>query len=200
MSKLRINLFRDELVAVKTWLTLTNVIRVWLASFVVFVIASVYSQYNYQKVNDQYLALNKKNAQLSKQLEQYEQVLNSRSIDSKLTSKLATLKFVLQNKQILHRQLTDQTQVQVSGFADIMSELAQYHSREISLQKINIANGKINLSGLARSADSVPNWLTGFADSAYMANKDFSHFNLSSTETGDIQFVVYSDILEKENK
>ncbi len=200
MNKLRINLLRDELVAVKTWLTLSNVVRVWTVSFILLVIASIYSHYNYSTINDEYQKLNKKNVQLTNQLEQYEQVLGSRSIDNKLTSKLATLKFVLQNKQVLHRQLTDQTQVQVSGFADIMSELAQYHSREISLQKINIASGKINLSGLARSADSVPNWLSGFADSAYMADKNFSHFNLSSTESGDIQFVVYSDLLEKENK
>ncbi|TRX52814.1 PilN domain-containing protein [Thalassomonas sp. M1454] len=200
MNKLRINLLRDELVAQKTWLTLTNVVRVWAASFILFVLASVYSQYNYSSINSEYQKLNKKHVQLTNQLEQYEEVLSSRSIDTKLTNKLATLKFVFQNKQILHRQLTDQTQVQVSGFADIMTELASYHSREISLQKINIANGKINLSGLARSADSVPNWLTGFAQSAYMANKNFSHFNLSATDSGDIQFVVYSGLLDKENK
>ncbi|MEW6997605.1 hypothetical protein AADZ86_07865 [Colwelliaceae bacterium BS250] len=201
MNKLRINLLKDELVTVKTWLNLTNVVRTWAAIFIICTCFSIYLQYNYSALNSQYASLKKKNIQLSNQLEQYEDVLSTRVTDPKLVNKLATLKFALQNKQVLHRQLTDHTLVQVSGFADVMTELADFHNREISLRKIIISNGQINLYGLSRNADSVPNWLSGLSQSRYMAGRSFTQFNLSVNDDGDTNFIVQSGVVNvKESK
>lgn len=196
MIKARINLLRDELVAVQTWLTLTNVVRAWAGSFLICVLITAYLNVNYSALNDQYSSLKKKNVQLSNQLEQFEDILNSRVVDPKKVDRLSRLKFIFQNKQVLHRQLTDQTQVRLRGFADVMTEISEYHNREVSLTSVKISDDSISMQGLARNADSVPLWLSGFQDSIFMAGKRFSEFNLSINEKGDTAFVVSSMIAE----
>ncbi|WNC72893.1 hypothetical protein RGQ13_02645 [Thalassotalea psychrophila] len=201
MTKARINLLRDELVAVQTWLTLTNVVRVWAVFLLICILITAYFNVNYSTLNQQHSALKKKNVQLSNQLEQYEDILSSRVVDPRKVNRLSRLKFIFQNKQVLHRQLTDQTQIRLSGFADIMTEIAEYHNREVSLKSVNIIEDSISMHGLARNADSVPLWLSGFKDSVFMAGKRFSEFNLNVNEDGDTSFAVSSTLAQDmENK
>lgn len=201
MTKARINLLRDELVAVQTWLTLTNAVRVWVGFLLICILITAYLNVNFSSLNQQYNSLKKKNVQLSNQLEQYENILSSRAVDPRKVNRLSRLKFIFQNKQVLHRQLTDQTQVRLSGFADIMTEISEYHNREVSLKSVRIIDDNISMHGLARNADSVPLWLSGFQDSVFMAGKRFSEFNLSVNEDGDTTFAVSSTIAQgKENK
>ncbi|WOH35904.1 hypothetical protein RI844_10970 [Thalassotalea fonticola] len=196
MTKARINLLRDELVAVQTWLTLTNVVRVWAVFFLICILITAYFNVNHSALNEQYTSLKNKNMQLSNQLEQIEDILKSRVVDPRKVNHLSRLKFIFQNKQVLHRQLTDQTQVRLSGFASVMTEISQYHNREVSLTSVKISDDSISMQGLARNADSVPLWLSGFQDSIFMAGKRFSEFNLNINEGGYTSFVVSSTITE----
>ena len=191
MTKSRINLLKDELIAVQTWLNLTNVVRIWVVTFVLLILVWALQEYQQVALEKKYDQLKKKNVQLNSQLEQYEDILDTRTIDPRKTNQLSTLKFIFQNKQVLHRQLTDHTQVRVSGFADVMSELADNHNREISLHTVRIINNDISMTGLARNANSVPKWLTGFEQTKFMAGKQFSQFNLT-VEDGETKFVVRS--------
>ncbi|OUS30590.1 hypothetical protein A9Q98_04935 [Thalassotalea sp. 42_200_T64] len=193
MTKTRINLLKDELIAVQSWLTLTNVVRVWAVFFSIFALYTAYSNITHTQFNDEHIALKRKNVQLKNKLKQYRQVLDNRSTSSKKINQLSTLKSMLQNKQILHRQLTDHTQLRVTGFAGIMSELAINHHGEISLQNIKIDNDNVSISGLAPKADSVPIWLSGFEGAAFMSGRNFAQFNLSINEKGETQFVVSSN-------
>ncbi|WNC68143.1 hypothetical protein RI845_16655 [Thalassotalea nanhaiensis] len=197
MTKARINLLTDELVAVQNWLTLTNAVRVWAGFALICILITAYFNVNETKLNQQYSALKKKNVQLSNQLEQYEDILSSRVVDPRKENRLSTLKFIFQNKQVLHRQLTDQTQVRLSGFADIMSEIAEHHNREVSLTAVKINDDNISMHGLARNADSVPLWLSGFQNSTFMAGKSFAQFNLSVNEDGNTSFIVSSKFAQE---
>lgn len=200
MNKFRINLLKDELVAVQTWLTLTNVVRIWVAFLSLLIIFYAVLSYQNSILDDNYNELRKKKVQLSNQLEQYAEVIETRVENPRKVNQLAKMKFVFQNKQILHRQLTDRTQVRVSGFADVMTELATYHNSEISLSQVIISDDKVSMYGAARNADSVPNWLTGFEKSNFMAGKSFSHFALSVNDNGDTEFVVRSELEKGENE
>ncbi|KGJ98937.1 hypothetical protein [Thalassotalea sp. ND16A] len=192
MTKTRINLLKDELIAVQSWLTLTNVVRVWAVFFSIFALYTAYLNITHTQFNDEYIALKRKNVQLKNKLKQYQQVLDNRTISSKKINQLSTLKFIFQNKQILHRQLTDHSQLSFTGFAGIMSELAINHHGEISLKNIKIDNDNFSVSGLAPKAESVPIWLSGFEGAAFMSGRNFAQLNLSVNEKGDTQFVVSS--------
>ncbi len=193
MSKLRLNLLQGELIDRQTWLNLKNVIRVWGAFFVLMLIIALYQYSGTASLQGEYDVLNNKQNQLSAKLERLEDIIGNQTVLPSKQEQLKNLRFMLQNKQVIHRQLTDQTQVRVSGFANVMSELAAYHNQDISLQHISIVESDVNLYGKAKTAESVPKWLTGFEGSQFIAGKQFSQFNLEIQEDGTTHFIVSSN-------
>ena len=200
MSKTRINLLRDELIESKNILNLMNVVRVWVIFLLILLMISAFFSYQSSELETENRSLQTRNGQLSKQLDQYEALIENRRVDSKKVEQLNTLKFVFQNKKLIHRQLTDQTQVRLSGFANVMTELAEYHHPGISLEHVNIFNNSINIVGLAKNAETIPTWLTGFEGSQFMTNKTFNNFSITDDENGETQFMVTSNSRSEENK
>jgi len=102
------------------------------------------------------------------------------------------VKLVIANKQHLHQQLTDPTQTYSAGFSSAMVELAELHNKNISLQRVNIGNGNMTFSGIARTPDAVPNWLSGFESSTFLSGKRFVNFSLTENKEQLTEFVVSS--------
>ena len=99
---------------------------------------------------------------------------------------------MIANKQHLHQQLTDPAQTYSAGFSSAMAELAELHNNNISLQSVNIGNGNMTFTGIARTPDAVPNWLSGFESSTFLSGKRFINFSLTENEQQLTEFVVSS--------
>lgn len=192
MSKLRLNLLRGELVVEESWLKLDNLVRCWGALSLILLLFSGYLYFDNSSTKKQYDLLSKKQQQLTSKLERFEEIISNQTVSPQKQKRVNTLRFMLQNKQIIHRQLTDETQVRVSGFANVMTELATYHSPNISLQHVAINDDNINVYGMAKNAEAVPLWLTGFENSQFVSGKQFSQFNLEIQEDGSTRFLISS--------
>ena len=73
-----------------------------------------------------------------------------------------------------------------------MVELAELHDKNISLQRVSIGNGNMTFSGIARTPDAVPSWLSGFESSTFLSGQRFVNFSLTENEQKLTEFVVSS--------
>lgn len=192
MAKHSINLLQADLLPEKVLWTLKRVVSLWLVVFAVMLLLIFFVQLQVSSLNAEFQALNSVNTKQQMQLQNLElKVANNRK-DAQLLTQLETIKLVIENKQHLHQQLTDPTQTYSAGFSTAMAELAELHDKNISLQHVNIGHGNMTFSGLARTPDAVPNWLSGFESSTFLSGKRFVNFSLSENEQQVTEFTVSS--------
>lgn len=192
MSKLSINLLQPDLLPKKPLWTLSRVLYVWLITLIVMISLVFLTQFNLASLGKQFDATNMVNNNQKERLATLEVAVTKNREDAKLLEQLKTLKLVIANKKQLHSQLTDPRKTYSAGFSTVMGELAELHHKNISLQHVNIDSNHITFSGLARSPEAVPNWLSGFESSTFLSGKKFINFTLSENEQQITEFVVSS--------
>ena len=194
MPKLTINLLQPDLLPKKPPLTLARVFSLWGILLAAFIGWSVVSQLKVKELTQTKRELSLQQSQQQQLLDQLQQRVNENRADPKLLERLDNLKVVLANKQALHKQLTDQSKVYVSGFSSAMTELANYHHKDISLEKVYIYQEQLNFTGMAKTPEAVPLWLAGFKSSSFLQGQTFSTFSLNENEHGLTTFQVSSKV------
>jgi len=193
-NKYSINLLQAELLPKKPLLSLKRVVYLW--SFTLVLMLMVMAMGQYKLINANKLSAQLVSDKTNKITEQtaLSTQLSQRKTDPVLTEKLSTLKLLTQNKKILHANLTDKSKTYVAGFAQAMTELADIHQANISLENILISHDNISFSGIARSPESVPLWMAGFSQASLLSGKTFTHFKLTENKEHYTEFVVSSKI------
>jgi hypothetical protein len=197
MAKYSINLLQAGLLPKKPLWTLNRVIGLWAFSLSVMVLTSVLLTMQQSQLMRQQKQLLTAETTNKNKLAALEQRIAQNRKDTRLVEQLKTLKFMLDNKQSLQLQLTDPKQTYSAGFSAAMSELAQLHDKNISLERVNIGYGNMTFAGVARSPDAVPIWLSKFESSTFLSGKSFVNFTLSENEQHITEFVV-SSVASKE--
>lgn len=192
MAKHSINLFQADLQTVKALWTLKRVVSLWGTTLVVMLGLIFIIQLQMSNLTTEFATVKSFNSQQKLQLKNLELAVSNNRQDTELLAQLNTIKLVIANKQYLHQQLTDPTQTYSAGFSKAMEELAALHNNNISLQKVNIGHGNMTFSGLARTPDAVPNWLSGFESSTFLSGQRFINFSLMENEQKLTEFVVSS--------
>jgi len=192
MAKHSINLLQADLLPAKALWTLNRVVGLWLLVLVIMLAIIFIAQLRLSSLNAEYQAERSLNDSQKLQLKSLEAAISENRKDADLLTQLNTIKLVIANKQHLHQQLTDPTQTYSAGFSSAMAELAALHNNNISLQSVNIGQGNMTFSGIARTPDAVPNWLSGFESSTFLSGKRFTHFSLTENEQQLTEFVVSS--------
>jgi Tfp pilus assembly protein PilN len=192
MAKYSINLLQADLQTVKALWTLKRVVALWGTTLVVMLGLIFIVQRQVSNLTAEFATAKSFNSQQKLQLKNLESDISNNHQDTELLAQLNTIKLVIANKQYLHQQLTDPTQTYSAGFSKVMEELAALHNNNISLQKVNIGHGNMTFSGLARSPDAVPNWLSGFESSTFLSGQRFINFSLTENEQKLTEFVVSS--------
>ncbi len=192
MAKHSINLLQLDLLPAKALWTLNRVVGLWLVTLVVMVALIFIAQFQLSRLTAEFASENSISSNQKAQLQTLESAIGANRKDAELLMQLNTVKLVIANKQHLHQQLTDPTQTYSAGFSSAMAELAALHNKNIFLQNVNIGNGDMTFSGVARTPDAVPNWLSGFESSTFLSGKRFIHFSLTENEQQLTEFVVSS--------
>jgi len=192
VAKHSINLLQAELQTVKVLWTLKRVVALWGITLVVMLGLIFIVELQVSNLSTEFATAKSINSQQKLQLQNLESAINNNRRDSELLAQLNTIKLVIANKQHLHQQLTDPTKTYSAGFSTAMEELAALHDNNISLQKVNIGQGNMTFSGIARTPDAVPNWLSGFESSTFLSGQRFIDFSLTENEQKLIEFVVSS--------
>ncbi|WDE10960.1 PilN domain-containing protein [Thalassomonas haliotis] len=177
--KTGINLLQPELLPPTALVTLNRVLVLWLAILLLMLAWWYSSDHNLIQVKAEVGQLNAEKNKKTKLLEKLEQDITGHKPDALLLARLDTMKLIVANKKALHGQLTDVSGSYVTGFAGAMTELAKFHSADISLEHISIAGKQISFEGLTRSARAVPLWLANFEQSSVLSGQVFSDFSLA---------------------
>lgn len=198
MAKYTINLFQPELVTKQPLMSLGRVVLVWGVALLVVLSMIGWSQYRiYELAKNNKVLSNKADAQ-NQEMAGLERKITKNIADPALVSKLALIKVITANKQALQQQLSDKGKTYAGGFSSAMTQLAQLHNRDISLQKINISATDITFSGLAKSAGAVPGWLAGFEQSNLLSGRTFVSFDLLENSDQLIEFIVSTAEVQRE--
>lgn len=192
MAKYSINLLQAELLPAKVFWTLNRVVTLWGFALFTMLALIVFFQMQVEQLTREFDTINALNNSQKSQLANLELAISTNRQDTALLAQLNTIKLVIANKQHLHQQLTDPSQTYSAGFSSAMAELAALHDKNISLQSVNIGNGNMTFSGIARTPDAVPNWLSGFESSTFLSGKRFVNFSLTENEQKLTEFVVSS--------
>jgi len=168
------------------------VVTLWIITLVVMLVLIFITQWQVNNLAAEFKVINAQNISQTSQLTNLELAISKNRQDTALLTQLSTIKLVIANKEHLHKQLTDPTKTYSAGFSSAMAELAALHNKNISLQRVNIGNGNMTFSGIARTPDAVPNWLSGFESSTFLSGKRFINFSLIENEQKLTEFVVSS--------
>jgi len=200
MEKLSINLLQAELIPKQPLLTLKRVVMLWFCSLLAVCFVWWLSSSQHEQNLQQFKQLSAQQKVLDKKQKSLEKRINKNKVDSRLEEKHEILVLSLKNKKSLHRQLTDNTSVYTAGFSNAMTELAELHHNDISLQKIKLNGSEMMFSGLARSPEAVPSWLAAFEQATFLSGKTFNHFNLGENEDSVTTFAVSTSYENKQGE
>ncbi|QOL26740.1 hypothetical protein LP316_05425 [Thalassotalea sp. LPB0316] len=189
-----INLLQPELLPKRHLLTLQNTAIAWLVVLVTTLSTGVFYSWQAQQLQAQSKQLTKEKRQLAQTMETLQAQIAKHKVSSNLLAKREQLKLVMTNKNALLAQLTDSQKTEVVGFAQAMTELANFHSRDISLERAVFNTNHISFSGLAKSPDAVPQWLSGFENSKLLSGQHFNHFQLAESDNRLTKFSVSSTV------
>ena len=192
MAKHSINLLQADLLPPKVLWSLNRVVSLWAVTLIVMIGLVFAAKFYLSNLETEFKTVNLVSSNQKLQLQNLEATISHNRQDSELLAKINTIKLVIENKQHLHQQLTDPTQTYSAGFSTAMAELAELHDKNISLQRVSIGNGTMTFSGIARTPDAVPHWLSGFETSTFLSGKRFINFSLSENEQKLTEFVVSS--------
>ena len=108
--------------------------------------------------------------------------------DGQLQQQLVNKREELAAKQALIRQLGSLSLQKSQGYAGVMADLARLRDARLSLQRIEINDGRINLSGVAERSQDVPAWVNRFKQTPSLAGKQFGELTLSRDKAGQLAF------------
>ncbi|MFE8730195.1 PilN domain-containing protein, partial [Aeromonas hydrophila] len=83
------------------------------------------------------------------------------------------------------------------GYAGVMADLSRIRSSNLSLQRIEILEGRINLSGFAGRSQDVPAWVNRFKQAPTLMGKEFGELTLSRDKEGRLAFQLSGIAREK---
>jgi len=117
-----------------------------------------------------------------------------------LEQQLALLKTRLKYRDELLVQLSQLAEVQSSGFAILMSDLALQRDKDIRLNQIRLAGSSMTLQGIARNHDAIPRWIGKFSAGKSLQGREFSQLNISRNKDDVIAFTLTNKPTSEANK
>jgi len=117
-----------------------------------------------------------------------------------LSQQLELLKTRLKYRDELLVQLSQLAEVQSSGFAILMSDLARQRDKDIRLNQIRLAGSSMTLQGIARNHDAIPRWIGKFSAGKSLQGREFSQLNISRNEDDIIAFTLTNSPITEANK
>lgn len=192
MQKYRINLLQPELTPVKQTFTLGRVVGLWGIVLLGMIVWAVSLTLKQSSLSDEIASSQIAFDSNKNTLTELQTMLANRKPDPALQSELETLNKVINDKSGLQQQLTNEKHSQVVGFAQIMTELAKYHHKDIRLTRVYVNPNNIAIQGTARHAEVVPYWLSGFEHASFLSGQTFSDFSMNTDEDEGLVFNVSS--------
>lgn len=186
--KHHINLYGAEFRPRRLWASLPQMSLVWGGVLLLLLAATLFYGWQQQGLDRELAGVR---AQLDVQRGEARRLnaeLARHQADAGLQQQLADKREELGAKQALMQQLGSLSLQKSRGYAGVMADLARLRDARLSLQRIEISDGRINLSGVAERSQDVPAWVNRFKQTPTLAGAQFGELTLSRDKEARLAF------------
>ena len=195
--KRQINLYGAEFRPKRQWASLNQMALVWGFALLLILLTGVGYSWQQQQVSRE-LAQRSAELELKRsEAQRLDAELARHQADPRLQQQLVNKQDELTAKQGLMRQLGSLTLQKSQGYASVMADLSRIRNSNLSLQRIEINEGRINLSGFAGRSQDVPAWVNRFKQTPSLVVKEFGELTLGRDKEGRLTFQLSGIAREK---
>lgn len=186
--KHHINLYGPEFRPKRQWASLNQMALSWGLCLLLLLAAALFYGWQQQGVSRELSQLQALLAIKRDEASRLDAELARHQADNQLQQQLVLRQEELGAMQGLMRQLGSLSLQKSQGYAGLMADLARLRDARLSLQRIEIREGHINLAGFAERSQDVPAWVNRFKQTPSLAGKQFGELTLSRDKGGQLAF------------
>lgn len=183
-----INLYGPEFRPKRQWASLNQMALSWGLCLLLLLAAALFYGWQQQGVSRELSQLQALLAIKRDEASRLDAELARHQADNQLQQQLVLKQEELGAMQGLMRQLGSLSLQKSQGYAGLMADLARLRDARLSLQRIEIREGRINLAGFAERSQDVPAWVNRFKQTPSLAGKQFGELTLSRDKGGQLAF------------
>lgn len=193
-----INLYPTHLRPQKNYATLSNMLLAWGALAVVVAGAYGYGWVRLHQQQQELAKIQQHGETLRIEQQQISTELAARQPSSDKLAAIARLKQTVQAKQASLEAIGQFDTSVDNGYFGVVTSLAKLGRNDISLQHIHIDQHDLNMSGLAREASVVPNWISQFKSEMALVGRTFERIKLGRNDDDIVTFELHTRVKEKQ--
>ncbi len=183
-----VNLYPEHLKPKKEYFTLTNVVASWGLVFVLLLGGYFVMQYKTSNLDKELTVLQHQSKQLNQQVKQLNNKLIQHKPSPDKVAAVARLKRETQAKKEALKAVGQYDQSQQVGYSGVMNALAKLGRDDISLSQIYMTHNTLDLSGFARNAKVVPNWIGQFKSELNLVGRAFEKLKIGRNDQDVVTF------------
>ncbi|MCF7503854.1 MULTISPECIES: MSHA biogenesis protein MshI [Vibrio] len=183
-----VNLYPEHLKPKKEYFTLTNVAASWGLVCILLLGGYFVMQYQTSNLDKELTALQHDSNQLNKQVNQLNSKLTQHKPSPEKVAAVARLKRETQAKKEALKAVGQYDESQQVGYSGVMNSLAKLGRNDISLSHIYMTHDILDLSGFARNANVVPNWIGQFKSELNLVGRAFEKLKIGRNDQDVVTF------------
>lgn len=195
--KRHLNLYGAEFHPRRQWIGLNQLVLVWGALLALLLGIGGFTHWQQQQLDRELAALSLEQAQLRNESSRLDAELARHQPSPTLGAQLGEVNDKLASLQRTMAQLNQIAPELGGGYAHLLADLAGIRSDRLALERVQVEQGTITLSGQTRSSQDVPAWVGRFKETRALAGKTFSQLQLSRDAQGALRFRLGSQPKEK---
>jgi len=187
-----INFYQDHLKPKKELISLSSVTAVWGGVAVIMLCAFAFFQFQNMQLKEQISIANQRNAELTLQSAE---LSNKRAKHLPSPNKLAAvarLKKELEYKQASLAAIGKYDDALQVGYSGVLDGLANLARNDISLSEITVSDSVLDVKGIARDANAIPNWIAQFKNEVNLTGRSFEQLDIGRDEQDIVTFELKS--------
>ena len=145
-------------------------------------------QYQISNLDEELTALQHDSNQVNKQVNQLKSKLTEHKPSPEKVAAVARLKRETQAKKEALKAVGQYDESQQVGYSGVMNSLATLGRNDISLSHIYMTHDTLDLSGLARNANVVPNWIGQFKSELNLVGRTFEKLKIGRNDQDVVTF------------
>ncbi|MFS1947076.1 MSHA biogenesis protein MshI [Vibrio lentus] len=183
-----VNLYPEHLKPQKEYFTLANVVASWAIISVLLLGSYFVMQYQTSILDAELTTLQHDSKQLNKQVNQLNSQLTQHKPSPEKVAAVARLKRETQAKKEALKAVGQYDESQQVGYSGVMNALAKLGRNDISLSNIYMTHDTLDLSGFARNANVVPNWIGQFQSELNLVGRTFEKLKIGRNDQDVVTF------------
>lgn len=183
-----VNLYPEHLKPKKEYFTLTNVVASWGLVCALLLGGYFVMQHQISNLDEELTALQHDSNQINKQVNQLKSQLTEHKPSPEKVAAVARLKRETQAKKEALKAVGQYDESQQVGYSGVMNSLATLGRNDISLSHIYMTHDTLDLSGLARNANVVPNWIGQFKNELNLVGRTFEKLKIGRNDQDVVTF------------